>query len=82
MVDPKRKLPRPEYYLLVTNVTLTPVQDRGSKDRALALLAQRQTDIGFQGYDLWDYDHLRSLLDGQCSMQRQGTDGRRFFLCL
>jgi hypothetical protein len=64
-VDPKRKLPRPEYYLLVTNVALTPVQDSGSKDRALALLAQRQTEICYRAYALWDYDHLRSLLDGQ-----------------
>ena len=64
-VDPKRKLPRPDYYLLVTNVVLTPVQDSGSKDRALALLAQRQTEIGYRGYSIWDYDHLRSLLDGQ-----------------
>jgi hypothetical protein len=64
-IDPKRKLPRPEYYLLVTNVALTPVQDSGSKDRALALLHQRQTEIGYRGYGLWDYDHLRSLLDGQ-----------------
>jgi hypothetical protein len=64
-VDTKRKLPRPEYYLLVTNVALTPVQDSGSKDRALALLAQRQMEIGYRGYGIWDYDHLRSLLDGQ-----------------
>jgi hypothetical protein len=64
-VDPKRKLPRPEYYLLVTNVALTPVQNSGSKDRAFALLAQRQTEIGYRGYGIWDYDHLRSLLDGQ-----------------
>jgi hypothetical protein len=64
-VDPKRKLPRPEYYLLVTNVALTPVQDSGSKDRALALLAQRQTEISYRGYGIWDCDHLRSLLDGQ-----------------
>ena len=64
-VSPKRKLPPPEYYLLVTNVALTPVQDSGSKDRTLALLAQRQVEIGYRGYGLWDYDHLRSLLDGQ-----------------
>jgi hypothetical protein len=64
-VDPKRKLLRPDYYLLVTNIVLTPAQDSGSKDRALALLARRQTEIGYRGYSIWDYDHLRSLLDGQ-----------------
>jgi hypothetical protein len=70
-VDPKRKLLRPDYYLLVTNVVLTPIQDSGSKDRALALLAQRQTEIGYRGYSIWDYDHLRSLLDGQEAIRHQ-----------
>ena len=70
-VSPKRKLPHPEYYLLVTNVALTPVQDSGSKDRTLALLAERQVEIGYRGYGLWDYDHLRSLLDGQEAIRNQ-----------
>ena len=28
-------------------------------------MPRRQAEIGYRGYSIWDYDHLRSLLDGQ-----------------
>ncbi|MDQ3819972.1 MAG: hypothetical protein M3362_20170 [Acidobacteriota bacterium] len=63
--DPERDLPKPEYYLFVTNVVLTPVQDTGSKDKASSLLEQFKTPLGLKGYDIWDYDKICRLLDGQ-----------------
>jgi hypothetical protein len=51
----------PEQYLLITNVVLTSVQDAGSKDAAFALL--RDSPLELSGYDIWDYDKLRALLD-------------------
>lgn len=37
-VDPERNLRKPEYYIFATNVVLTPVQDKGSKDKVYALI--------------------------------------------
>ena len=36
--DPESKLRKPDYFIFATNVVLTPVLDRGSKDRAVAVL--------------------------------------------
>jgi len=52
---------KPDYYLLVTNVVLTPPQDTGSKDKAFQLL--RTANLDLIECDIWDYDKLRALLD-------------------
>jgi hypothetical protein len=62
-LDPKRKLRKPEYYLFVTNVVLTPVPETGSKDKVLALLESYRERLGLKAYAVWDYDKLCRLLD-------------------
>jgi hypothetical protein len=62
--DPKRDLPKPDYYLFVTNVVLTPVQNTGSKDKVFGLLEHYKHIIGFKGFDIWDFDKLCRLIDG------------------
>ncbi len=61
----KRNLQKPQYYILVTNVVLTPKQDTGSKDKVFRLLEEYKTRIGLQDFDVWDYDKLCRLLDTQ-----------------
>jgi hypothetical protein len=56
---------RPEYYIYVTNATLSSVPEVGHKDKAAAALAEFIAEINGKGYDLWDYDKLRSLLDSE-----------------
>ncbi|HEY0606758.1 MAG TPA: hypothetical protein VGD58_27820, partial [Herpetosiphonaceae bacterium] len=63
--DPERKLPAPDYYIFVTNVVLTPVQNTGSKDKVVALLEQQKVVLGLKGYDVWDFDKLCRFLDAQ-----------------
>lgn len=63
--DAARNLRKPDYYLFVTNVVLTPVQDVGSKDKAFELLSEYKDKLGFKSYDIWDYDKICRLLDGQ-----------------
>lgn len=59
----KRKRNIPEYYLYVTNATLSSAQDSGFKDKAHALLAEFASTNSVSGTDIWDYDKLRVLLD-------------------
>jgi len=61
--DPKRNLPKPEYYLFATNLKLTAVQDAGSKDKAFKALADSSKTLGLKDYDIWDYDKICRLLD-------------------
>jgi hypothetical protein len=51
----------PEYYILATNVTLTPTQESGAKDRVESALADSGLEL--KGWDVWDYDKLRTFLD-------------------
>jgi hypothetical protein len=62
----KRK--RPDFYLVITNVALGPAQDAGAKDKAMEVLASSPLD--FSGYDIWDYDKLRALVDGAEGIRR------------
>lgn len=62
-LDEKRGLKRPEYYLLVTNVTLSAVADVGGKDKVFVLFEKYAKELGLRDYDIWDYDKLRAFLD-------------------
>ena len=62
-IDPKRDLRKPEYYIFVTNVILTPLQDQGSKDKVYALIQDFKDKLPLKGYDIWDYDKICKFLD-------------------
>jgi hypothetical protein len=66
--DTKRRLKPPDYYILCTNITLTPVWERGTKDRAFEVFREAGTDL--KGFDIWDYDKLARFLDGATEIQR------------
>ena len=66
--DSVRKIP--EYYLFVTNVVLSPVQEKGTKDRAFALLEEYQDRLSLKGFDVWDYDKLRVFLDNNSDVRQ------------
>lgn len=53
----------PEYYLLCTNVKLSPVSRKGAKDLALDLLGKARARTKLRDFDIWDYDKLRGYLD-------------------
>jgi len=67
--DPKRNLPFPSYYLLATNVVLTPASGSGSKDRVSKVLEDFK-EKGLKSYDIWDYDKISRLLDGYPEVYR------------
>lgn len=59
----ERPLRRPEYYIFATNVTLTAANNAGYKDRIESLLESCRSTLNLKGYDIWDYDKIRVLLD-------------------
>lgn len=62
-LDPARRLRTPEYYLLASNVTLSPVADVGGKAKVDILLSQYAKRMGIQRYHVWAADDLRAILD-------------------
>ncbi len=71
--DGERNLRKPDYYLFVTNVVLTPVADVGSKDKLTNYLEGQQSNLGLKDFRIWDYDQLRVLLDGQTDVRTAYT---------
>jgi hypothetical protein len=61
--DPKKRRRRPDYYIFATNVVLTPVQDRGGKDRAATLFKKYQKKVPLRGWAMWDFDEIGKFLD-------------------
>jgi hypothetical protein len=61
--SPRRGLKKPEYYIYVTNVVLTPVAISGGKDKCTSYLNSQKTNLGFKDFRIWDYDQLRVMLD-------------------
>jgi hypothetical protein len=61
---------QPDYYIFATNVVLTPVLKRGSKDRAIEVLEAFKRESSLEDYDIWDYDKLRTLLDQSEDIRR------------
>ncbi|WP_242360517.1 NACHT domain-containing NTPase [Anaeromyxobacter sp. SG17] len=64
-----RRLRRPEYYILATNVVLTPTHESGGKDRVMKCLADACADLGIRDTDVWDYDKLCRLLDNNADVR-------------
>lgn len=72
-LDKKRDLPRPEYYILCTNVTLSSVPEKGGKakvDRVLATYAKR---LKLKGFAVWSADQLRGLLENATDVRTAYT---------
>lgn len=61
--NPKKRRRQPDYYIFATNVVLTPVQDKGTKDKADDIFQEFKDSVPLKGYDIWDYDKIRVFLD-------------------
>jgi len=72
-VNSGRDLRKPEYYLFVTNVVLTPVAETGGKDKLTQYLESQKSELGLKDFRIWDYDQLRVLLDGQTDVRTAYT---------
>ncbi len=61
--EPERKRRKPDYFVLATNVALTAVGEKGSKDRVASVLKEFQKRLSLKGFTIWDYDQIRVFLD-------------------
>jgi hypothetical protein len=59
----------PDYYILATNVTLTPASG-GTKDAIINILKKFVRQYNLKGFDIWDYDKLRVFLDRNTEIRR------------
>ena len=71
--DPESKLRKPEYFIFATNVVLTPVLEKGSKDRAVAALEEFKNQSPMKDYAIWDYDQIRAFLDAYEDVRKAYT---------
>lgn len=60
---PDSNLRAPDYFIYATNVVLTPVNEKGSKDRVIAVLEDFKKQTSLKDYAVWDYDQIRAFLD-------------------
>ena len=74
--DPESKLRTPDYFIYATNIVLTPVNEKGSKDRVIAVLEDFKKQSSLRDYAIWDYDQIRSFLDA-CEDVRKRLCGLR-----
>ncbi|MEL6578649.1 MAG: hypothetical protein AAFQ14_02765 [Cyanobacteria bacterium J06621_12] len=68
--DPDKRRKKPEYYIFITNVVLTPVLEKGSKDRAYRVFEEYQDTVAIKDYDIWDYDKLCRFIDANEDIRR------------
>lgn len=62
-LDLKRNLPKPDYYIFVTNISLTGTANTGGHDRVTKLLNDYTQKLHLKGSGYWDYNALRGFLD-------------------
>jgi hypothetical protein len=72
-VQRTRNLKCPDYFILCSNVILTPVDTVGTKDKITAIFSRFQKQLPIRDYRIWDYDQL-------CSFLRANEDVRRGYL--
>jgi hypothetical protein len=71
--DPKRRLKRPEYYLVATNVRLSAAAGIGGRDKIDELLRSECEDLGIKDHHVWAADELEVILDGASDIRRTYT---------
>jgi hypothetical protein len=69
-LDPQKHRHRPEYYILATNITLTPAAGRGGKDRLDAVFERFQKRLSLKGWRIWDHDLIGAFLDANADIRR------------
>jgi len=68
-VDRRRNLSKPEYYLFVTNITLTGTAGTGGRDQVTKLMEDYKQKLRLRDYGVWDYNDLRSFIDGDSDLR-------------
>src|ERR1700686_202287 len=63
-LDKSRNLRCPDYFILCSNVVLTPAYGSGTKDKLANVFKDFKKRLGIRDYRIWDYDQLASFIRG------------------
>ncbi|WP_320128172.1 hypothetical protein [uncultured Sphaerochaeta sp.] len=68
--ESKKRNPKPQYYIFVTNVSLSSVSQTGGKDKCVELLNQYKEILNLQGFAIWDYNELIAYIPQYDSIRK------------
>ncbi len=73
-LNPERELPKPDYYLLVTNARLSPTPKVGKRSGGIekinAVFEDYKAKLGIRDFRIWHYDELCARLGGAEQIRR------------
>jgi hypothetical protein len=61
----------PQFLLFATNVSLSGVEESGGKDKFERLMENSSGGLGLQGWFVWDYNEIRTMLDRHTSIRQR-----------
>jgi hypothetical protein len=68
--NPSKRRRCPDYYIFATNVVLTPVNERGSKDKTFQLIESYRAKVPIRDFAVWDFDQIGRFLDAYDGVRR------------
>ena len=71
--DKRRRLRRPDYYLISTNVRLSAVANSGGRDQVDKYLSVVCAELGIRAFHIWAADDLEAILDTEPKIRRSYT---------
>lgn len=69
--EKKDRKPKPENFLVITNVRLSAVQDRGGIDRVSEAMKKHATAMKLKGWAVWPSSHVSRLLDNHTAIRQR-----------
>ena len=69
-VESSNRKRKPEFFIFVTNVTLTPVADSGGKDKADKTILSYYDKLPLKGHRVWDGDQIVIFLQAYEELRR------------
>lgn len=68
--DDKDRKPKPTNLLIITNVKLSGVQDKGGIDRLTVAMRKHEISLGLQGWGIWHSTHITRLIDNHIQIRQ------------
>jgi len=65
----RRNLPKPEYYIFVTNIVLSGTAGTGGRDQITSVMDLYKRKLGLKDFAIWDNNDLRSFVDADADVR-------------
>ncbi len=67
---PPERVPLPKYFIIATNIRLSPEQGAGGLDRVVAELGVWETRLGLRGSHIWHFANISRMLETNDGIRR------------